>query len=644
MADAFARKEQVSEEFATYDRLLQELAARADRVPLGAAAAQPVEGAQPRPAFAQSPQGSAQSGARSQEYARVLDRYVARLVSRKQLPEAFAVYRREIDRNPDDAGLYAAAAQFLEQNNFTAEVEQIYRLAIQQFPDRSWHQRLARWYLRQRQAAAFEALTRDVTRAFDGTDLERYFLTVVGRGPSVNAQLFLQLNLYARERFPHDLVFVRNLMSAYATPATLDPAASEVLLRRHWFEDEHLAAEFLAMLSRTNRLEGEVAAVRRINGVTDEGNWERLAKDNPVAARFLAEADIWRSRFESATPILGALAIELPADAELGHRVGSLHRSLSYTDARETDLAAQAEERIHQYDPRDMATQTRLGEIYADRERYDRARSYWDGLPGIEPGLAAGYLESASVFWDYYQFDDALRIIGQGRTSLQNPALYAYEAGAIYESLRQPDRAIDEYLRGALAGQGASPAQSRLLTLAKRPAYRTLADRASAAASDVDKPSLAAVSLRIAVLDAQDRRPDLERFLLTLLDLYGVAGADDRDRIACGSSRTRVRPHPLAGQADRGDERSHRHAPVAIRARSTLRVARRAGSCPHHAGGVVRRAPQDPGNRPADRGLLLAAQSAPRGDRRPDPRRVNLVSGPEKAVHVRGRAEVDGDR
>jgi tetratricopeptide (TPR) repeat protein len=233
MADAFARKDQVAEEFAAYDALLQELAARADRVPLGAGTGQTEPSREAQPA-----------GARSQEYARVLDRYIARLVSRRQLPDALAVYRREIDRNPNDPGLYAAAAQFLEQNNVAAEVEQIYRLAIQQFPDPSWHHRLARWYLRGRQSAAFETLTRDITRTFEGSDLARYFQAVVGRGPAVNGQLFLQLNLYAHERFPHHLIFVNNLLSAYATRGTVDPAAREALLRRHWFEDEALATEF----------------------------------------------------------------------------------------------------------------------------------------------------------------------------------------------------------------------------------------------------------------------------------------------------------------------------------------------------------------------------------------------------------------
>ena len=222
--------------------------------------------------------------------------------------------------------------------------------------------------------------------------------------------------------------------------------------------------------------------MRDVSAAANEANWGRLAKEHPLAARFLAEADIWRSRFESATPVITRARDRVPGRrrAESANRLAAplvvLRRPARDRRRRRTV------DRLHQYDPRSLATLTTLGEIYADRERYDRARAYWDRLPEIEPGNPAGYLEAATVFWDYYQFDDALRIIAQGRTKLRNPALYAYEAGAIYEGLRQPERAIDEYVRGALAAQGGSPAQSRLLTLARRQAYRALSDRASAAA------------------------------------------------------------------------------------------------------------------------------------------------------------------
>ena len=63
---------------------------------------------------------------------------------------------------------------------------------------------------------------------------------------------------------------------------------------------------------------------------------------------------------------------------------------------------------------------TALGEVYADRGRFDQARSQWDRLLAIEPGNAAAYLETATVFWDYYQFEDALRVIALGRSKLAN--------------------------------------------------------------------------------------------------------------------------------------------------------------------------------------------------------------------------------
>jgi len=78
MADAYARKAQPREEFALYDALLKELAAKADGVPLGAAAAPP-EGEEVGGQPARQPDTA--SGARSPEYARVLDRYISRLVS-----------------------------------------------------------------------------------------------------------------------------------------------------------------------------------------------------------------------------------------------------------------------------------------------------------------------------------------------------------------------------------------------------------------------------------------------------------------------------------------------------------------------------------------------------------------------------------
>jgi len=163
-------------------------------------------------------------GARSPDYVSVLDRYLARASAAGQPAEALRIYRRELDRNSKDPGLYERFAGFLEQNNLFADVQDIYRRAIAEFPDRNWYHKLARWYLRGRQQGALTAISREATGIFSGTELEAYFRDVIEPG-NVGASLYLQLNLYAHQRFPEDLVFVHNLLRAYSTEGSADSAA-----------------------------------------------------------------------------------------------------------------------------------------------------------------------------------------------------------------------------------------------------------------------------------------------------------------------------------------------------------------------------------------------------------------------------------
>ena len=122
VADALARRKREREELALYDQLLGELGRRAEGVPLGANSA----------------------SARDPEYARVLDRYLARLVTLQRPLDAIRLYRREIARNPNDPGLYERLAAFLDQNRMTAETEAVYKEAMAKFADRGWYEKLAR--------------------------------------------------------------------------------------------------------------------------------------------------------------------------------------------------------------------------------------------------------------------------------------------------------------------------------------------------------------------------------------------------------------------------------------------------------------------------------------------------------------------
>ena len=392
MAEAYSRKDDTANEFAIYDAALQELAAQAQNMPLGSDAerlASPYrhtandqedvegnEGGEESPTGLPEESGSRrrlgqvfqigstassvpQTGAHSSEYARVLERYLARLTQMKRILQALGVLRHEIDRNPDDPGLYERLAAFLDQNQLGAEQEEVYRRAIARFPDRSWYDKLARFYLRHKRNSDFEQLTRDAVKSFNGSDLEQYFDNVSGGSPT----LYLRLNQYANQRFPHNPIFVRNLLSAYQTSATRDPAAWEALLRQHWFEEASLRDEFFEFLSRTASWKRNWPRYVRVRRTL------RVGRAIPPLPIFIANANLWRSHFEESAPMLQVPCRQYPAELEIARtRPRSIVRWHISNRADTADRVRRSKTTCCRQPAEIPKLMARIGDIYADRD------------------------------------------------------------------------------------------------------------------------------------------------------------------------------------------------------------------------------------------------------------------------------------
>jgi hypothetical protein len=524
VVDGYARTNNPTAEFALYNKLLSELARNAQGQPLTASATsnrglaqQPVPQSEEQPETSSAAPSSKSAldltttrnsvvmPADSLTYSQVLERYLGRLTTTKRLPEALAVLRREIDRNPDDPLLYERLADFLQQNNLAAQQEEVYRRAIARFPGPTFYDKLARFYLRVQRKQDFDTLTRQVVDTFHGTGLDQYFSIVNESGP----QLYLQLNLYAHQRFPHELRFTRNLLAAYQAKATADPAALGLLLRQHWFEAADLRNQFFDTLSRTGKLDAELTALAQL--VPSESQ----QKQNPAATRELAEGQVWQSHFEVAAPLYSNLVRSYPADATLGEEAASIFRSLAYFDPGQTAQAIAIEKNLLAADPANVDRLARIGDIYADSQsaalavsaeaQIATASPYWRRIPTIHPGQPDGYLQSATIFWDYFQFNDALAQIEAARKQFHFPVLYGYEAGAIAENKLAPAQAVDEYIAASTADEPNSNARARLITLANRPAYATLIDEATAKAV-ASNPNLGTLSLRADILTARHQQ------------------------------------------------------------------------------------------------------------------------------------------
>src|SRR5215472_3709013 len=580
MADADEPLQNPHDEFAIYDQVLQELAAQADKMPLGNRVAgngnygapqgyprlqRPTgqesegdsrdEGQTTSPAAGQAQnsafqpgqaQETTESGPRSPEYGRVLERYLARLVQLKEIPQALGVLRREIDHNPDDPGLYERLATFLQQNNLSTEQEEVYRRAFAHFSDPSWYSKLARLYLRYKKYSQLDQLTQDAVKQFDGSVLESYFANVGTNTPA----MYVRLNQYANARFPHNPYFVRNLLAAYHSTPTYDDAAWLALIRQHWFEDTDLRNQYFAYLSYSRQFEQELSTLRQSAPSPDAQDWTEFAKKNPAAVTELADARIWRSHFEESAPALKALAEIYPAEQELDRTASSVFRSLAYFDPGKTAIAAKIEENLLAADPGNTETLARIGDIYADRELFQQAAPYWERIPKAMPGQSGGYLEAATIYWDYFDFGSALRLLNEGRKRLDNPTLYGYEEGAIYETQKDYPRAVREYSNAAVAGGGESPAMGRLLELARRPKLRDLVNDTTEKLAIDSHYTLPSVNLRIRVLDASNRGPEMSTFLAAaLVRAETIEQAAEIESIAQQHSLESVRQRALEKQA-----------------------------------------------------------------------------------------------
>lgn len=500
LADAYSATNRQQAEFTLYDHLLSDLAARSDGVPLGPELVETV-----------GQQDSSRSNsdapvARSNDYARVLDRYLSRLAQAQRLLDAVALYRREIDRNPGDPGLYERLALFIEQNRLDAQLARTYSAAFDRFKEVSWADKLARLYLRQKQYAAYQALARQITQTFDGSELAS-FVTAISPDPKISPVLYRQINLYAHRRFPHNLTFVRNLLAAYQAKQTADPGSYEKLLRENWFYDAGLRVTFFEFLSRTGKLAVELARLPALEQAAEQ--------ENGAAIEMRAEGLAWFTRFEAASPAFVRLAGMTPGDRSVNTRAVTIERSLASSPGGSIDRAVALAEQGVEADLSDSAALTRVGEIYADQELYGKAVPWWNRVAEIHPGSLDGYLESATIFWDYFQYKDSLRLISGARRQFHEPALFAYESGAIYEDEGDFSGAIDEYVAAALqqpqTGENAS-AQSRLLALARRKETAALVEQHTANLIR-GQFSAEALRLRVAFLENQGRQSDIHALL-----------------------------------------------------------------------------------------------------------------------------------
>ncbi|MGQ9897617.1 MAG: tetratricopeptide repeat protein [Acidobacteriota bacterium] len=362
----------------------------------------------------------------------------------------------EIKKHPREEGLYERLLRWLGQQSLVDEQLRAYREAVNRFGDNTWRHRLARWFIRNDRRTAFAQYSKQLLAALDDEDLAAYlqafFNDVQLEDSNNDARLYLQLFRMAHERFPTNLFFVRGLLNYYR--ATNRMSEWERLAAQYYFADPTLRSIYLSYLSEKNRLVASYVQAK--------------AKPDVSHRQFAADAALWLSRHEEAVEAYRELVARYPGDVYYAERLATLLRSLGAMQTGARDEAAQQWATLAKVYPAENRFLVLAGEVRAEAGDWEGAAAHWENIPRRAPGDPEAYLELATLYWDYYRYDDAIRTLQTLRRQLSDNTLYAYQLGALYEERQQHNLALAEYLTAVSRGAEYEQAIERLVVLSRR--------------------------------------------------------------------------------------------------------------------------------------------------------------------------------
>jgi tetratricopeptide (TPR) repeat protein len=366
-------------------------------------------------------------------YEEVLDKLVSSLLNEKKMTEIFAVYSGEIEKYPGEEWLYERRAAWLEQTNLAEEQLKIYKEALERFPTTAWRDRLARFFVRQKRAEEFAEFSANLIEKLGDADARDYLSQFVDAKISAgdfDRNLYFKLYRSAHRRFPHNLDFVNGLLRFYQT--TERQTEWRKLAAEYYFASPEVREPFLNHLSKTGALREYLA---------------KAAGDTTIYELFRADASVRLSNYENAVAAYRRLNRLYPNTPEFSGRFISLTRSFGQKNPELLNEAANVAEASADFQISSTDLRTRSGEIFAELGNYEKARAEWKKLTATASGEREVYLDTATVYWDYFQYDDALRTIKILREKFADETLYAFETGAILEARHKKNEAIAEYVK-----------------------------------------------------------------------------------------------------------------------------------------------------------------------------------------------------
>ncbi|MCO6509408.1 MAG: tetratricopeptide repeat protein, partial [Aridibacter famidurans] len=409
------------------------------------------------------------------------------------------LYSEEIGKYPDREWLYEQRLKWLEQTNLRDTEAEVYKAAADRFKTHRWRDKLARFLLRNGRQRELKEFGERLSGSLGDAELEAFLTDVAVSGAGtqeIRKAVLEKLYLSALKRFPANTGFASGLLALYAAPE--DEEKWLELAGNYFFISEPIRAQFLDRIASKQKLR---SYLEQANGNSD------------AYELFRAEANARLSRFEDSYAGFAGLSDRHPSRADLKSKALQLARSLGQTHREKLETAADMSEDLASLDLSLDQWKVVSGEIAAELGDFKRASGNWEPIITAAKGRNEAYLEVATIYWDYFQFQEAKNTIERLRDRTGRPRLYAFEVGAILDNEGDREGAIREYVKALEASgdedNGRDKSVKRLADLSRRSAEaaRSIADEYSRRKAAAERPG-SIVLAYAEVLEGSGRRDE----------------------------------------------------------------------------------------------------------------------------------------
>lgn len=357
-----------------------------------------------------------------------------------------------IDIYSDKELVYKELLTVLDQNRFFAKESDIYKKAINKFDTNSWRDQFARFLLRNYMYKDILSFSEEILKTKDGNYFVEFLksnFTTSFYGEYNKPYNLMYEDIYSKalEKYPFDNFIVHQLLSFYRSfyPSTYYQSNSKAqkkyrkLRAKYMFIFDDLRSEYLAEMQRDNPALIEIILERV----------ERKEKKNLPELIFEGEMNVFKNHFEKAVKSYKILSSFYITDQKIISQTAKILKSLASSFyIQNPEYLTDAElffKRLTFLNRKSVQTYISLAELYYELNDGDKATKTLFRALEYQKNSPTLYEEIANVFYDYYNYDDAIKTLAIYQTRAKKSNSFLSKIGRLYELKNQPELAYKYY-------------------------------------------------------------------------------------------------------------------------------------------------------------------------------------------------------